>query len=144
MGLFFPKGPNLQLVKYTDKCYISSPHKGRSQTRYLFTYSNHSEIIAIHETSCESIWLRFIIQHIQEKKLDYPQSKTAQQNYSKTMLLISFNLKGATSKVTEPSKFYENSLIHMSFRRAVILMSSRYNQVKNCFISSLSLYQLQH
>ena len=66
-----------------------------------------------------------------KKKMDYPQSKTAQQNYLKTMLLVSLKLEGATSKVIEPSTFHENSLIHMSFRRAVILMSSRYNQVKN-------------
>ena len=65
------------------------------------------------------------------KKLDYPKSKTAQQNYSKTMLLVSLKLERATSKVTEPSTFHKNYLIHMSFRRAVILMLSKYNQVKN-------------
>ena len=30
------------------------------------TSSNHSEIIAIHEASCVYIWLRLMIQHIQE------------------------------------------------------------------------------
>jgi hypothetical protein len=31
------------------------------------TSSNHSEIIAIHEESRECVWLRSVIQHIQEK-----------------------------------------------------------------------------
>ena len=30
------------------------------------TSSNHSEILALHEASCECKWLRSIIQHIQE------------------------------------------------------------------------------
>ena len=67
MRLFFPKRPNLQLVGYIDTCYLSSPHKGRSQTRYFFTYSSYSEIIVIHEINCECIWLR-IIQHIRKEK----------------------------------------------------------------------------
>ena len=32
----------------------------------VITSSNHSEILAIHEASCECVWLRSIIQHIQE------------------------------------------------------------------------------
>ena len=66
MGLFYC-GSNSQLIGYADAGYLSDPHKGRSQTSYLFTYagtaiswrsvkqllvatsSNHSEIIAIHE-----------------------------------------------------------------------------------------------
>ena len=32
----------------------------------VVTLSNHLEILAIHEVSCECVWLRSIIQHIQE------------------------------------------------------------------------------
>jgi hypothetical protein len=84
MGLFYPRGSNSQLVGYADVCFLSDPHKGRSQTWYLFTCgstaiswrsvkqtlvttSNHSEIITIHEASRECIWLRSLIHHIQEK-----------------------------------------------------------------------------
>jgi hypothetical protein len=85
MGLFYPNKSNPQLVGYADAGYLSDPHKGRSQTGYLFTCgntaiswrsvkqtisatsSNHSEIIAIHEASRECVWLRSVIQHIQEK-----------------------------------------------------------------------------
>uniref|UniRef100_A0A2N9HZ23 Reverse transcriptase Ty1/copia-type domain-containing protein n=1 Tax=Fagus sylvatica TaxID=28930 RepID=A0A2N9HZ23_FAGSY len=85
MGLFYLNKSNSQLVGYADAGYLSDPHKGRSQTGYLFTCgntaiswrsvkqtisatsSNHSEIIAIHEASRECVWLRSVIQHIQEK-----------------------------------------------------------------------------
>ena len=84
MGLFYPNGSKPQLVGYANVGYLSDPHKGRSQIGYLFTYgntaiswrsikqtisatsSNHVEIIAIHEASCECIWLRSVIQHIHE------------------------------------------------------------------------------
>ena len=64
-------------------CLID-PHKGRSQIGYVFNYngtviswrsvkqtmmvisSNHIEILATHEASHECIWLRSMIQHIQE------------------------------------------------------------------------------
>ena len=85
MGLFYLHCSNPQLVEYTDTGYLSDSHKGRSQTEYLFTYNNtamswrfvkqtisatslnHLEIIAIHEASRECVWLRSVIQHIQEK-----------------------------------------------------------------------------
>ena len=72
------------MLGYADARYLSDPHKGRSQTGYMFncndiaiswrsikqimvaTLSNHSEILAIHEASCECIWLRSMIQHIRE------------------------------------------------------------------------------
>ena len=84
MGLFYASestnGPNI--VGYADAGYLSDPHKGRSQTGYVFTCgntaiswrstkqtlvatsSNHSEILALHEASRESIWLRSMIRHI--------------------------------------------------------------------------------
>ncbi|XP_074328134.1 secreted RxLR effector protein 161-like [Apium graveolens] len=83
-GLFFPKNSTSQLIGYADVGYLSILHFGKSQTRYVFTYcgttiswkstkqttvatsTNHSELIAIHETSRECVWLRFIIKNIQE------------------------------------------------------------------------------
>ena len=73
LGLFYPNRSKPQLVGYADAGYLSDPHKGRSQTGYLFTYgntviswrfvkqtisatsSNHAEIITIHEVSCECV-----------------------------------------------------------------------------------------
>jgi hypothetical protein len=37
MRLFYSKGSNSQLVGYADAGFLSDPHKGRSQTGYLFT-----------------------------------------------------------------------------------------------------------
>ena len=84
MGLFYSNKSKEKLLGYADAGYLSDPHKARSQTGYVFNYnrtaiswrsvkqttvatsSNHSEIIAIHEASCECIWLRSMIHHIQE------------------------------------------------------------------------------
>ena len=86
LGLFYSKksckGSRLQ--GYADAGYLSDPHKARSQTGYAFTYgntviswrsskqtlvatsSNHSEILALHEAGRECVWLRSMIQHIED------------------------------------------------------------------------------
>ena len=84
MGLFYSNKSKERLLGYADAGYLSDPYKTRSQTGYVFNYngtaiswrsvkqtmvatsSNHSEIIAIYEASCECIWLRSMIHHIQE------------------------------------------------------------------------------
>ena len=84
IGLFYSNESKPKLLKYADASYLSDPHKAKSQTWYVFYYnkpviswksvkhtmvvtsSNHSKILAIHETSCECIWLRSMIQHIRE------------------------------------------------------------------------------
>ena len=84
MSLFYLRESKQQLLGYAYAGYLSDPYKGRSQTGYLFNCngttiswrsvkqimvaisSNHSEILAIHEASCECVWLRSMIQHIQE------------------------------------------------------------------------------
>jgi hypothetical protein len=70
------------LMGFADAGYLSDPHKGRSQTGYVFTMgstaiswrstkqtlvatsSNHAEIIALHEAVRECIWLRSVVRHI--------------------------------------------------------------------------------
>jgi len=69
MGLFYHKGSKQGMIGYADACYLSDPHKIRSQTRYVFTCgstsifwhsqkqtlvvtsSNHAKIIALYEAS---------------------------------------------------------------------------------------------
>ena len=86
MGLFSPNESKSPSVGYADAGYLSDPHKERSQTGYVFTYSdtaiswrsvkqsmvafssNQSEILASYEASRECIWLRFMIQHIRESR----------------------------------------------------------------------------
>ena len=73
MSLFYSRESKQQLLGYADAGYLLDPHKGRSQIGYVFncngtaiswrfvkqrmvaTSSNHSEILAIHEASCEYI-----------------------------------------------------------------------------------------
>ena len=80
IGLFYSKESKQQLLGYADAGYLSDSNKGRSQIGYVFNWngiiilwrsvkqtmvaitSNHLEILAIYEC----IWLRFMIQHIQE------------------------------------------------------------------------------
>ena len=84
MSLFYSRESKQQLLGYTKAGYLSDPYKGRSQSGYVLncngiaiswrsvkqtmvaTSSNHSKILAIHEASCECIWLRSMIQHIRE------------------------------------------------------------------------------
>ena len=84
MRLFYSKESKQQLLGYANIGYLLDPHKARSQTGYVYscngdaiswksvkqtviaTSLNHSEILALHEASRECIWLRSMIQHIQE------------------------------------------------------------------------------
>ncbi|XP_074355712.1 secreted RxLR effector protein 161-like [Apium graveolens] len=84
MGLFYSKDSKVELVSYADERYRFDPHKGRSQTGYIFTYgetaislrstkqilaatsSNHVELLALHETSRECVWLRSLVHRIRE------------------------------------------------------------------------------
>ena len=79
LGLFYSKESTLK--GYADFGYLFDPHKARSQTGYVFTcgntaiswrstkqtltttFSNHSEIIALHEASRECVWLRSVVQN---------------------------------------------------------------------------------
>ena len=84
LGLFFKKNHDSTLIGYTDAGYLSDPHNARSQTGFVFlhggttiswksskqtliaTSTNHSEIIALYEASRECVWLRRMINHIQQ------------------------------------------------------------------------------
>lgn len=85
MDLFYSNKPTkkLDLVGYTHVGYLFYPYKVRSQKEYVFTYintviswwfikqnfvatfSNHLEILALHETNRGCIWLLSLIHYIQ-------------------------------------------------------------------------------
>jgi hypothetical protein len=85
MRLFYRKDTKSKLVGYADAGYLSNPHKTRSQSGYVFTYdstiiswrstkqtltatsSNQSELITLYDAGRECVWLRSMIQHIQEE-----------------------------------------------------------------------------
>ena len=80
LGLFYSKESTLK--GYADSGYLYDHHKAHSQTGYVFicgntaiswrltnltlvaTFSNHSEIIALHEATHECVWLRSMVDHI--------------------------------------------------------------------------------
>ena len=84
LGLFYHIDQNKSIIGYTDAGYLSDPHNVRSQTGFVFlhggtaiswksskqtlvaTSTNHSEIIALYEASRECVWLRRMINHIQQ------------------------------------------------------------------------------
>ena len=77
-GLFYQDNSSGTITGYADAGYLSDPHKGRSQTGYVFmrqgaaiswkstkqslvaTSSTYAEMIALYEASRECVWLRAI------------------------------------------------------------------------------------
>ena len=86
LGLFFQfqKNQDSDMIGYADAGYLSDPHNARSQSGFVFlhggtaiswksskqtlvaTSTNHSEIISLFEAPCECVWLRRMINHIQQ------------------------------------------------------------------------------
>jgi len=84
LGLFYQFDQDKSIIGYTDAGYLSDPHNARSQTGFVFlhggtsiswksskqtlvaTSTNHSKIIALYEASRECVWLRRMINHIQQ------------------------------------------------------------------------------
>lgn len=120
------------IIGYADAGYLSDPHKGQSQTGYLFTYggtaiswrstkqtmvatsSNHAEIIAIHEASRECVWLRSITQHIQETcglalERDIP-TTLYEDNAACIAQLRGGYIKGDRTKHISPKFFFTHDL----------------------------------
>jgi hypothetical protein len=132
MGLFYSKGSKSQLSGYADAGYLSDPHKARSQTGYLFTCgntaiswrsvkqtmvatsSNHSEILAIHEASRESIWLRSMIQHIREtcglSSIKNSPTILYEDNAACITQIKGGYIKGDRTKHISPKFFYTHEL----------------------------------
>ena len=86
LGLFFQfqENQDSNMIGYADADYFSDPYNVRSQTGFVFlhggtaiswksskqtlvaTSTNHSEIISLFEATCECVWLRRMINHIQQ------------------------------------------------------------------------------
>ena len=160
MGLFYSNKSKEKLLGYADAGYLSDPHKARSQTGYVFNYNGTS---ILWRSVKQTWWLHHqIIQKLLQftklvmnacgldrrstifkNHVGSPMSKTSQQYYLKTMLHALHKSKEVTSKEIEPSTFHQNFSIHMSFRRMVKLMSSKYDQVIIWKIYSQRHYRLQ-
>jgi transposase InsO family protein len=133
LGLYYKNGTkNINLVGYADAGYMSDPHKGRSQTGYVFltngtaiswrstkqtlvaTSTNHSEILALHEASRECIWLRSLFSHIL-KSTGLLQNSLAptviyEDNASALSQIHSGFIKGDRTKHIAPKFFFTSQL----------------------------------
>lgn len=132
LGLFYPYESKSKLIGYADAGYLSDPHKGRSQTGYLFTYgdtaiswrsvkqtitatsTNHSELLAIHEACRESVWLRSVTHHIQ-KSCGLPSTKDSptilyEDNTACIAQLKEGFIKGDRVKHISPKFFFAHDL----------------------------------
>ena len=105
----------------------------------VVTSSNHFEILAIHETSRECIWLSSIIQHVWESC-----GLSSRQYCLKIMLLVLHKLHEATSKVTGSNTYHRSSSTHMSSIREAIMIFNKYGQVTIWQIYSQKHFRYQH
>ncbi|XP_055830819.1 secreted RxLR effector protein 161-like [Solanum dulcamara] len=156
MGLFYPYNCSPNLVGYADAKYLSDPHKVRSQTGYVFicggaaiswrstmqsimaTSSNHAEIITIHETSRECVWLRSMTQLIREKYgLKYDKAATIiyEDNATCITQLKGGFIKEDRTEYISPKLFYTHELQKNGYINVQQIRSSE--NVANLFIKSL-------
>ena len=112
--------------------YLFDPHKGQSQIWYLFTYgnnaiswrfvkqtisitfSNHAKIRAIHEVSCEYVWLTSIIQHFRENyglsSIKNSLTILYKDNAACIIQIRGGYIKGDRTKQITPKFFYTHEL----------------------------------
>ena len=120
------------MLGYADVWCLLDPHKVRSQTWCVFHYngivilwrsikqiivvilSNYSEILAIHEASCECIWLKSMIQHIQEacrlSSIKYDSTILFEDNVACIAHIKGGYIKGDITKHILPKFFYTHEL----------------------------------
>ncbi|KAM0969642.1 hypothetical protein EV1_017637 [Malus domestica] len=120
------------LAGYADAGFLSDPHKARSQTGYLFkngdttiswrstkqtlvaTYSNHSEILALHEARYECSWLRSTIHHIR-------------------------NSCGLTSKTNNPTVIHEDNAACVAQMKEGFIKGDKTKHISSKFFSAHEL-----
>ena len=131
LGLFCQKNQDPTLVGYTDAGYLSDLHNARSQTGFVFlhggtaiswksskqtlvaTSTNHSEIIALYEASRECVWLRRMVNHIQQSS-DIGSMESSTIIYEDNVACVTRMQKGyIKSNITKhiaPKLFYPHEL----------------------------------
>ena len=144
MGLYYSKESKSQLIGYANAGYLSNPHKAQSQMGYVFTYndttiswrsvkqtmiatsSNHSEILTIYETSHECVWIRSMIQYIQETyelpSIKGNATKLHEDNVTCIAQIKEWFIKGDRTKHISPKFFYTHE-----FQRNVRLILNKFD-----------------
>ncbi|KAJ1263512.1 hypothetical protein BS78_09G190800 [Paspalum vaginatum] len=131
LRLYFEKNQDPTMIGYTDAGYLSDPHDTRSQTGFVFlhggtanswksskqtlvaTSTNHSEIIALYEASRECVWLRRMINHIQQScgfgSIESPTIIYEDNSACVTQMQICY-IKSNLTKHIAPKLFYPHEL----------------------------------
>ena len=81
----------------------------------VVTFSNHLEILAMHEASRECVWLRSMIQHIRE---------SCGSSFIKNNPIVLYE-DSAILKVIELSIFHQSSFTLMNLKNMVKLMCNK-------------------
>ena len=80
----------------------------------VVTSLNHSKILAIHEASCECVWLRSMIQHIQETcGLSFIRGNATMLHEDNVACIAQIKkgfIKGDITKHLSPKFFYTHEL----------------------------------
>ena len=158
MGLFYPYASssgsspidtrnNATLVGYADAGYLSDPHKGRSQSGYVFTIgntaiswrsckqtlvatsTNHSELLALYEATRECVWLRAVIGHILVHVI-WLMIPMNQLSYTKITLLLLTKRNMVTSKGITLNTSRRNCSLHMNNKRFKRLKCNISDQIR--------------
>jgi hypothetical protein len=162
LGMFYRKNQDLNLVSYADAGYLSDPHSGKSQTRYVFlcggtaiswksskqtlvsTSTNHSEIIALYEASRECARLQRMINHIQSScGLNIEQTPTIiyEDNAACVAQVQMGYVKSNLTKHINPKFFYAHELHKMN--EIKILHTKSCENLTDMFTKSLSTSSFQ-
>ena len=131
LGLFFQRNQDPTVIGYTDAGYLSDPYNGLSQTGFVFLYggtaiswksskqtlvttsTNHCEIVALYEASRECVWLRRMINHIQQSSGIGPiESPTIiyEDNAACITQMETGYIKSNITKHISPKLFYPHEL----------------------------------
>ena len=122
----------------------------------LATLSNYSEILAIHEASCEYIWLRSMIQHIRKacglSSINGDLTILFEDNVACIAQIKEGHIKGERTIHISPKKFYTHELqksgeidaqqIHLSDNLVDLFTRSLLTSTFNKLIHNIGMHQV--
>jgi hypothetical protein len=144
------------MIGYTDAGYLSDPYNGRSHTCFVFLYggiaiswksskqtlvttsTNHSEIVALYEASRECVWLRWMINHIQQSSgIGSIESPTIiyEDNAACVTQMETGYIKSNIAKHISPKLFYPHEL--QKNGEINIFQTKSYDNLADLFTKSL-------
>lgn len=143
------------IVGYADAGYLSDPHKGRSQTGYVFisasgaiswrstkqtlaaTSTNQSELIALYEACRECLWIRRFIEFVRHGLKIYEPMKPIKVYEDNSACIAQVQrgyIKTDRSKHIDPKFFFMHDLNN---KELVVTMISSESNLADLFTKAL-------